>query len=44
MRRLVREACDELFRIPIREEAESLNASVALGIALYAASSGRGVG
>lgn len=44
MRRLVREACDELFRIPIREEAESLNAAVALGIALYAASLGRGVG
>ena len=37
MRRLVRETCDELFRIPIREEAESLNASVALGIALYQA-------
>ena len=44
MRRLVREACDELFRIPIREEAESLNASVALGIALYQARLARGVG
>lgn len=44
MRRLVREACDELFRIPIREEAESLNASVALGIALYQAGLSRGVG
>ncbi|TBH17541.1 23S rRNA (guanosine(2251)-2'-O)-methyltransferase RlmB [Thermus thermamylovorans] len=44
MRRLVREACDERFRIPIRPEAESLNASVALGIALYAARLGRGVG
>ena len=44
MRRLVRESCDELFRIPIREEAESLNASVALGIALYQARLARGVG
>jgi 23S rRNA (guanosine2251-2'-O)-methyltransferase len=44
MRRVVREACDELFRIPMRQEAESLNASVALGIALYAALEARGVG
>ena len=44
MRRLVRETCDELFRIPIREEAESLNASVALGIALDQARLARGVG
>ncbi|MCS6867163.1 23S rRNA (guanosine(2251)-2'-O)-methyltransferase RlmB [Thermus sp.] len=44
MRRLVREGCDELFRIPIRPEAESLNASVALAIALYAAREARGVG
>lgn len=44
MRRLVRETCNELFRIPIREEAESLNASVALGIALYQARLARGVG
>lgn len=44
MRRLVRETCDELFRIPIREEAESLNASVALGIALSQARLARGVG
>ena len=44
MRRLVRETCDELFRIPIREEAESLNASVALGLALYQARLARGVG
>ncbi|GLV47954.1 23S rRNA (guanosine(2251)-2'-O)-methyltransferase RlmB [Thermus sp. LT1-2-5] len=44
MRRLVRESCDELFRIPIRPEAESLNASVALGIALYQARLSRGVG
>ena len=44
VRRLVRETCDELFRIPIREEAESLNASVALGIARYQARLARGVG
>uniref|UniRef100_A0A831UFD4 RNA methyltransferase n=1 Tax=Thermus islandicus TaxID=540988 RepID=A0A831UFD4_9DEIN len=44
MRRLVREGCDELFRIPIREEAESLNAAVALGIALYQAALARSVG
>jgi 23S rRNA (guanosine2251-2'-O)-methyltransferase len=44
MRRLVRETCDELFRIPIRPEAESLNASVALAIALYQAGLSRGVG
>ncbi|WP_117237668.1 23S rRNA (guanosine(2251)-2'-O)-methyltransferase RlmB [Thermus sediminis] len=44
MRRLVRESCDELFRIPIRPEAESLNASVALGIALYQVALARGVG
>ena len=44
MRRLVRETCDELFRIPIREEAESLNASVALGIARYQSRLARGGG
>ncbi len=44
LRRLVREGCDGLFRIPIREEAESLNASVALGIALYQVGRARGVG
>ncbi|MQA06122.1 MAG: 23S rRNA (guanosine(2251)-2'-O)-methyltransferase RlmB [Streptosporangiales bacterium] len=33
--RLVREACDELARIPIAPTAESLNAGVAAGIALY---------
>lgn len=41
MRRLVREGCDELFRIPIREEAESLNVNVAVAIALYQAGLGR---
>lgn len=43
MRRLVRAACDERFRIPIRQEAESLNAAVALALALYAVGLGRGV-
>jgi len=33
--RLVREACDTLARIPITKTAESLNAGVAAGIALY---------
>ncbi len=41
MRRLVREGCDEVFRIPIRPEAESLNVAVALGIALYRVVQGR---
>lgn len=44
MRRLVRESCDELFHIPIRPEAESLNVGVALGIALYGVGQARGVG
>jgi 23S rRNA (guanosine2251-2'-O)-methyltransferase len=33
--RLVREACDQLARIPITKAAESLNASIAAAIALY---------
>jgi len=33
--RLVKEHCDELVRIPITDEVESLNASVATAIALY---------
>jgi len=37
IRRLVSEHCDELARIPLGEGAESLNAAVALGIALYQA-------
>jgi len=36
MRRRVRESCDFLIRIPMRGEIESLNASVAGAIALYA--------
>ena len=38
MRRLVREACDYLVRIPIIGKIDSLNASVAGSIALYALS------
>jgi 23S rRNA (guanosine2251-2'-O)-methyltransferase len=35
MRRLTRERCDTLVRIPMRGEVESLNVSVAAGIVLY---------
>ena len=35
--RLVRERCDVVVRIPIARDTESLNVSVAAGIALYAA-------
>lgn len=35
MRRLVREHCDELVRLPMYGKIESLNASVAAGILLY---------
>lgn len=37
MRRLVRETCDLLLRLPMRGRINSLNASVAGSIALYAA-------
>ena len=36
LRRLVREACDALLRIPIAPAVESLNLSVAAAVALYA--------
>jgi 23S rRNA (guanosine2251-2'-O)-methyltransferase len=39
--RLVRERCDVVMRIPIARDTESLNVSVAAGIALYAAASTR---
>jgi len=40
--RLVRETCDLLVRLPMRGQIESLNASVAGGIALYAIQAARG--
>jgi 23S rRNA (guanosine2251-2'-O)-methyltransferase len=39
--RLVREHCDVVVRIPISRDTESLNVSVAAGIALYAAAMAR---
>jgi 23S rRNA (guanosine2251-2'-O)-methyltransferase len=39
--RLVRERCDVVVRIPISRATESLNVSVAAGIALYAAAAAR---
>ncbi|MEX2143405.1 MAG: 23S rRNA (guanosine(2251)-2'-O)-methyltransferase RlmB [Anaerolineales bacterium] len=42
MRRLVRESCDVLMRLPMRGQVESLNASVAGSIALYLAWQARG--
>ncbi|PWW21545.1 23S rRNA (guanosine2251-2'-O)-methyltransferase [Geodermatophilus normandii] len=39
--RLVRERCDVVVRIPIARDTESLNVSVAAGIALYAAAQAR---
>ncbi|HEY5666594.1 MAG TPA: TrmH family RNA methyltransferase, partial [Gammaproteobacteria bacterium] len=35
LRRLTREACDELVAIPMQGTVESLNVSVAAGILLY---------
>ncbi len=42
MRRLVRESCDGLLRLPMRGRVESLNAAVAGSIALYMAWQARG--
>ena len=39
--RLVRERCDVVIRIPISRDTESLNVSVAAGIALYSAAAAR---
>ena len=41
MRRLVRESCDLLMRLPMQGQIESLNAAVAGSIALYLASAAR---
>ena len=37
MRRLTRETCDELVRIPMQGVVSSLNVSVASGVCLYEA-------
>lgn len=42
MRRLVRETCDFLIRLPMRGEVASLNAATAGSVALYAAWEARG--
>lgn len=42
MRRLVRESCDALLRLPMSGQVESLNAAVAGSVALYLARAARG--
>ena len=42
MRRLTRESCDYLAHIPMRGSVESLNVSVATGVALFEALRQRG--
>ncbi len=42
MRRLVRESCDALLRLPMRGQVESLNAAVAGSVALYIVWQARG--
>jgi 23S rRNA (guanosine2251-2'-O)-methyltransferase len=41
MRRLVRDTCDDMVKIPTKGNIESLNASVAAGVLLYAIQSAR---
>lgn len=41
LRRLVREKCDELIKIPMKGQINSLNASVAAGILIYSVVKGR---
>lgn len=41
LRRLVGESCDQLARLPIHKQMESLNVSVAAGIALYEITRGK---
>jgi 23S rRNA (guanosine2251-2'-O)-methyltransferase len=42
MRRLVKESCDVLLRLPMRGQIESLNAAVAGSVVLYLARGARG--
>ncbi len=42
LRRLVRDSCDVLIRLPMRGRVESLNAAVAGSVALYAIAQARG--
>ncbi len=42
LRRLVRDSCDVLIRLPMRGQVESLNAAVAGSVALYAVARARG--
>lgn len=44
LRRLTREHCDALIRLPMKGDVESLNVSVAAGVCLYFALAARGVG
>jgi 23S rRNA (guanosine2251-2'-O)-methyltransferase len=44
MRRLTREACDALVRLPMAGSVESLNVSVAAGICLFEAVRQRNTG
>jgi 23S rRNA (guanosine2251-2'-O)-methyltransferase len=44
MRRLVRETCDFLVRLPMRGQVASLNAAVAGSVALYEVARRRGIG